>query len=59
MSFADYTPKATILTFGTDFHSGGPVLAGQLLGFFFREAWHAHFGSLHLTEMVVGSHCIS
>jgi len=26
MSFADYTSKATILTFGTDFHSGGTVL---------------------------------
>ena len=26
MSFADYTSKATILTLGTDFHSGGTVL---------------------------------
>ena len=26
---------------------------------FFRAARHAHFGSPHVTEMVVGSHCIS
>ena len=36
-----------------------PSSAGQLLGFFFRPAWHAHFGSPHVTEMVVGNHCIS
>jgi len=36
-----------------------PSNAGQLPGFFFREALHAHLGSLHLMELVVGSHCIS
>jgi len=28
-------------------------------GFFFRDSLHAHLGSLHLMEMVVGSHCMS
>ena len=36
-----------------------PSSAKQLLGFFLRAAWHAHFGSPHVTEMVVGSHYIS
>jgi len=35
-----------------------PFHCGAAVGFSFRAAWHAHFGSPHLTEMVVGSHCI-
>jgi len=36
-----------------------PSNAGQLLGLFFREAWHVYLGSPHLMDMIVGIHCIS
>ena len=37
----------------------GKEFTAPLCILFFRGAWHAHFGSPHVTEMVVGRHCIS